>query len=209
MKQFQVNVFGNVRVTQAVLPYMRAQGSGSIAFTGSGMAWGRLPFLGIYGMSKAALSNFAEALEIEVRGLGIRTMIFELGGFKTQLGMPRPGEESGFMARPGIQAYGDLYDKVVGSMMDDPDGSAPGSLEKLIPLLVDSIKGEGFAEVKSVPVRVVFGVDAWMTVTQKCEEQLQFCQSWKETSISVNRAGQEPNPRLINASSMLPGNYPF
>lgn len=192
-----------------MLPYMRAQGSGSIAFTGSGMAWGRLPFLGVYGMSKAALSNFAEALEIEVRGLGIRTTIFELGGFKTQLGMPRPGEESGFMARPSIPAYGDLYDKVVGSMMGDPEGSAPGSLGKLVPLLVDSIRGEGFAEGKTVPVRMVFGVDAWRTVTQKCEEQLEICQSWKETSVSVTRSGQEPNPRLINASSILPENYPF
>lgn len=204
-----MNVFGNVQITQAVLPYMRAQGFGSIAFSGSAMGWGRLPLLGVYAMTKAALSNFAEALDIEVRGFGIRTTIFELGGFKTQLGVPRPGEESGFASRPGIAAYGDLYDKVIGGMMVDPDVSAPGSLEVLVPLLVDSIKGEGFAKDKSIPLRMVFGIDALAIVTQKCEEQLKICQSWKEISTSVSRPEQKPSSNLINSSSLKSENYPF
>ena len=54
---FGVNLFGSMKVTQAVLPYMRAQGAGRIAFIGAGLAWGPFPFLGHYAMAKAALSS--------------------------------------------------------------------------------------------------------------------------------------------------------
>ena len=54
---FQVNLFGAMKVTQAVLPHMRAQKFGRIGFIGAGLGWQPFPFLGHYAMAKAALSS--------------------------------------------------------------------------------------------------------------------------------------------------------
>lgn len=54
-KLFAVNVFGVLSVTRAVLPYMRAQQSGTIAFVGSMYGWWAPAMVSIYGASKGAL----------------------------------------------------------------------------------------------------------------------------------------------------------
>jgi len=54
---FEVNLFGAVKMTQAVLPHMRSRKDGTVVFVGAGMGWVGLPFLGGYSMSKAALTS--------------------------------------------------------------------------------------------------------------------------------------------------------
>jgi NADP-dependent 3-hydroxy acid dehydrogenase YdfG len=56
-KLFNVNVFGALSVTRAVLPYMRAQQSGTIAFVGSMYAWWAPAMLSVYGAAKGALKG--------------------------------------------------------------------------------------------------------------------------------------------------------
>jgi short-subunit dehydrogenase len=83
---FNVNLYGTIRVTRAVLPTMRAQGAGLLLYissTGSRLAY---PFLGLYGATKAALEAFAEAMHYEVYSLGIDTAIVQLGAYATQFG---------------------------------------------------------------------------------------------------------------------------
>ena len=54
---FAVNLFGAIKLTQAVLPYMREQRYGRIGFIGAGLSWQPLPFLGHYCMTKAAINS--------------------------------------------------------------------------------------------------------------------------------------------------------
>ena len=54
---FEVNVFGPMKVTQAVLPHMRAAGGGRIGFSGTGFSWAPMPFTVHYAAAKAALSS--------------------------------------------------------------------------------------------------------------------------------------------------------
>ena len=56
-KLFNVNVFGALSVTRAVLPYMRAQQSGTIAFVGSMYAWWTPAMVSVYGAAKGALKG--------------------------------------------------------------------------------------------------------------------------------------------------------
>jgi short-subunit dehydrogenase len=72
---FENNFFGAVRITQSVLPRMRARGEGTVIFIGSMGAEIPRPFTSFYGASKAALRAFSEALRMEVRGLGIRVAL--------------------------------------------------------------------------------------------------------------------------------------
>jgi len=81
--QFDVNLFGAVWVTQAVLPHLRERGSGSIVQVSSVGAVGHLPLFGAYNATKWALEGLSAALSAEVAPLGIRVHLLELGGFAT------------------------------------------------------------------------------------------------------------------------------
>jgi NAD(P)-dependent dehydrogenase (short-subunit alcohol dehydrogenase family) len=82
---FDVNFFGAVRVTGAVLPAMRAQRAGRIAFVSSVVGFLPAPFMGFYAASKHALEGYAESLDHEVRALGIRAFLVEPGFMRTRL----------------------------------------------------------------------------------------------------------------------------
>jgi NAD(P)-dependent dehydrogenase (short-subunit alcohol dehydrogenase family) len=83
---FDVNFFGAVRVTQAVLPAMRAQKSGRIVFISSVVGLVPAPFMGFYAASKHALEGFAESLDHETRTLGVRMVLVEPGWTRTHIG---------------------------------------------------------------------------------------------------------------------------
>ena len=85
--QFEVNLFGLARLTQLVLPQMRAQRSGRIINVSS--MGGRLTtFMGAwYHATKYALEAFSDALRMETSDFGIQVSIIEPGGIKTDWGI--------------------------------------------------------------------------------------------------------------------------
>ncbi|MBI5668272.1 MAG: SDR family NAD(P)-dependent oxidoreductase [Chloroflexi bacterium] len=83
---FETNFFGVMRVTQAVLPQMRRQGSGVIINISSLAGMGGGPFQGIYAASKNALEGYTESLLYEVQPLGIRVALVEPGFFRSEIG---------------------------------------------------------------------------------------------------------------------------
>jgi NAD(P)-dependent dehydrogenase (short-subunit alcohol dehydrogenase family) len=85
-RQFETNVFGLVRLTQLVLPGMRAQRWGKIVNVGS--MGGRLSFPGAghYHATKHALEAISDALRFEVRGFGIDVILLEPGLITTEFG---------------------------------------------------------------------------------------------------------------------------
>ena len=101
-RQFETNVFGLVRLTQLVLPGMRAQGRGRIVNVSS--MGGRLTFPGggYYHATKHAIEALSDALRFEVRGFGIDVVVIQPGLIQT-----------GF----SDAAVGTIADR-----SDDPDG---------------------------------------------------------------------------------------
>ncbi|MGO9322214.1 MAG: SDR family NAD(P)-dependent oxidoreductase [Solirubrobacteraceae bacterium] len=85
-RQFETNVFGLVRLTQLVLPKMRAQRWGKIVNLGS--MGGRLTFPGggYYHATKHALEAISDALRFELRGFGIDVILLEPGLITTDFG---------------------------------------------------------------------------------------------------------------------------
>jgi NAD(P)-dependent dehydrogenase (short-subunit alcohol dehydrogenase family) len=85
-RQFETNVFGLVRLTQLVLPNMRAQRWGKIVNVGS--MGGRLSFPGggHYHATKHALEAISDALRFELRGFGIDVILLEPGLITTEFG---------------------------------------------------------------------------------------------------------------------------
>ncbi|WP_431209873.1 SDR family oxidoreductase [Puia sp. P3] len=82
-QQMDVNLFGLIEVTKAVLPGMRARKSGVIINVSS--IGGRLtfPFSSLYHATKFAVEGLTESLQYELNPLGIRLKIVEPGGYKT------------------------------------------------------------------------------------------------------------------------------
>ncbi|MDJ1466781.1 SDR family oxidoreductase [Xanthocytophaga flava] len=82
-KQFDVNVFGMMEVTQAVLPYLRKNGKGAIINISSFGGMIGFPFTSLYASSKFAVEGFSEALSHELVKLNIAVKIIEPGGVHT------------------------------------------------------------------------------------------------------------------------------
>ncbi len=72
-----VNLFGVIRMTNAVLPVMRRQGSGRIVNISSVMGFIPAPFMALYAASKHALEGYSESLDHEIRGSGVRVVLVE------------------------------------------------------------------------------------------------------------------------------------
>lgn len=97
--QFDTNFLGVVRVTNAVLPIMRAQGKGRILNIGSVLGVIPSPFGAYYAASKHAIEGYSESLDHEVRNFGIRVTVIEPWATKTSIETNSP-----FGDRP-IAAY--------------------------------------------------------------------------------------------------------
>ena len=76
-QQFETNFFGVMRVTNTVLPGMRAGSYGRIVNISSAFGFLPAPSLGIYAASKHALEGYTETLDHEVRNFGVRAILVE------------------------------------------------------------------------------------------------------------------------------------
>src|SRR5260370_40851030 len=88
-QQFETNVFSVLRVNGAVLPQMRAQGSGLLLQIGSIAGRLGLPFLGLYGATKFALEGLTESYRYELAPFGIDAAILEPGTYPTSISANR------------------------------------------------------------------------------------------------------------------------
>jgi NAD(P)-dependent dehydrogenase (short-subunit alcohol dehydrogenase family) len=86
--QIDTNLLGALWVTQAVLPIMRAQGSGHIIQVSSIGGISAFPMTGLYHASKWGLEGFSQSLAQEVERFGINVTIVEPGGFDTDWAGP-------------------------------------------------------------------------------------------------------------------------
>jgi short-subunit dehydrogenase len=80
---FDLNLFAPLALAQAVIPHMRAQGSGSIVNVGSIAGCVALPWLPLYSASKFALGALTGSLRMELAGAGIHVMLVCPGYVKT------------------------------------------------------------------------------------------------------------------------------
>jgi NAD(P)-dependent dehydrogenase (short-subunit alcohol dehydrogenase family) len=83
-RQMEVNVFGLARMTQLVLPAMRAQGSGTIVNVSSIAGKMYEPLGSWYHATKFAVEGLSDCLRMELKPFGIRVVIIEPGAIATE-----------------------------------------------------------------------------------------------------------------------------
>jgi short-subunit dehydrogenase len=84
-QQFETNLFGVLRVTNAILPGMRQQGFGRIVNISSVLGFLPAPYWGIYAASKHAVEGYTETLDHEIRRFGVRALLVQPAYTKTKL----------------------------------------------------------------------------------------------------------------------------
>lgn len=109
-KIFQINVFGQIAVTQAFLPLLR-QARGTIVNIGSVGTHIGLPFGGLLNGSKSAFRSLNDALRMELRSSGVRVVVVEPGAIKTPAVDKTLGDVEGVihdLPARGKAEYGDM-----------------------------------------------------------------------------------------------------
>ena len=99
---FDTNFFGVVRMTRAVLPHMRRQGSGRILNIGSVLGFLPAPYMALYAATKHAIEGYSESLDHELRTRGIRVSVIEPGYTKT------PFDVNSLEADSKLDEYGEV-----------------------------------------------------------------------------------------------------
>jgi NAD(P)-dependent dehydrogenase (short-subunit alcohol dehydrogenase family) len=172
-RMFEVNFFGMVELTRAVLPGMRARRSGHIINLSSLVGFVGASGFAFYSASKFALEGFSESLAKEVEPLGIKVTIVEPGGFRTDF-----AGESLARAKKII----DDYNPTSGNMrtyLTARDGQQPGN---------PALLGAALCTVVSLPdppLRLSLGADAWEQISKKAEFVTQESERWKALSMST------------------------
>lgn len=102
---FETNTFGTMAVCQAIIPYLRARGSGTIVNVTSSAAIAPMPMVAPYCASKAAIEAFTESLHYELASLSLRARLVE-PGFAPTTSFAANGAErmTGLLSEP-YQAY--------------------------------------------------------------------------------------------------------
>lgn len=117
---FDTNVFGALRVCQAVLPVMRQQNDGRIIHIGSiGGEFG-LPFRGAYSATKAALAIISDAMRFETARFGIQSTIVLAGDMQTAINDHRIKDY-----RAGDDTYAATFERVYAAMDEHVDKGLP------------------------------------------------------------------------------------
>jgi NAD(P)-dependent dehydrogenase (short-subunit alcohol dehydrogenase family) len=84
---FETNFFGILRMTRAVVPHMRKQGSGRIINIGSVLGFLPMPYGALYAATKHAIEGYSESLDHELRTKGVRVSVVQPAYTKTQFDM--------------------------------------------------------------------------------------------------------------------------
>jgi len=169
--QIETNVFGALWVTQAALPFLRAQGSGHIIQVSSIGGITAVPLVGIYHASKWALEGFSQSLAQEVAPFGIHVTLIEPGGFDTDWSGPSSKRSA------ELPDYAELHRQVDEaraqrwSKPGDPKASAAAILK-----VVDA---------QNPPLRVFFGESPLQTARADYESRLATWEQWQPVSVEA------------------------
>jgi NAD(P)-dependent dehydrogenase (short-subunit alcohol dehydrogenase family) len=128
-RQFDVNLFGLARLTQLVLPHMRANRSGRIINMSSMGGKMHVPLGGWYHATKFAVEGFSDALRLEVAPFGIHVIVIEPGAINTEW---HSVAADNLVATSGGGAYADLAAAVAKILAAGGLGSSPEVIAKAV-----------------------------------------------------------------------------
>ncbi|MCV7278409.1 SDR family oxidoreductase [Mycolicibacterium flavescens] len=169
--QIETNVFGALWVTQAALPYLRAQRSGHIIQVSSIGGITAFQNVGIYHASKWALEGFSQALAQEVESFGIHVTLIEPGGFDTDWAGPSSRRSTPLPDYREVHEAADRARSQRVAKPGDPQASARALMK-----VVDA---------ENPPLRVFFGELPLQLAKADYENRLKTWEEWQPVAVEA------------------------
>jgi len=179
-RMFEINVFGMGRMIQAALPGMRRRRKGFIVNISSVAGLRSFPSLGFYNATKFAVEGLSEALWQEVEPLGIKVMLIEPSGFRTDWA-GRSANESKKQI-PDYAATAGVWR----SEMRADSGKQPGDPVRAAKAIVEAVAS------LNPPHHLLLGNDAFEGATAKLDALGKEFKAWE----SVSRGADFPKVKL-------------
>jgi NAD(P)-dependent dehydrogenase (short-subunit alcohol dehydrogenase family) len=164
---FDANYFGTLRVIQAALPLLRAQGSGHIVGVSSTLGQVTTPLIGFYCASKWAFEALHESLAQEVRAFGVKVTLIEPGAYATSFGSPES-----LKIAPGLAIYDELRQQVFGGMASLERGDPQATPEAVFKVV----------DAEHPPLRLILGNAGLPMIRAAYEDRLATWEEWREVS---------------------------
>ncbi len=171
-KMFDINFWGLMDVTNAVLPHMRKQQSGHIINLSSIGGIASFPALGYYHATKYAVEGISESLSQEVAPFNIHVTLLEPSSFRTD-----------WAGRSSVKTKTAIYKETVEptiSTMSEYSGQEPGNPKKAAEAMISIV------ETENPPLRLLLGETAYQVATHKYQNLLQDIETWKDTSLGAD-----------------------
>ena len=171
---FATNLFGAVDMIQQVLPGMRERGTGTIVNISSIAGRTSQPGSGYYSATKFALEGASDALAKEVGPLGIRVIVVEPGGFRTDF--------AGRSLTQSAQPIGDYADTAGKRRKENDtiDGRQPGDPAKAAQAILQAVASD------EPPLRLLLGSDALRRAEAELDRQRAEIDAWREVTTGTD-----------------------
>ncbi len=174
--QMEVNFFGALWVSQAVLPHLRAQRSGHIVQVSSIGGLAGFPLSGMYAASKFALEGMSEALALEAGEFGVSLSILQPGGYWTDL-------YSAMANTTPIEDYAPLRAQLEAQWAEGSVDSEPALAAEALLTLVNS---------DEPPLRLLLGNMVYDLALHLTRAKTATWSAWEQTSRAAERAVPAP-----------------
>lgn len=171
-RQIETNVFGTMKITRAILPIMRAQGSGFVVTVSSTSGIKSVSGGAVYSASKFALEGWSEGMNIDMKQFGIRFMLLEPGAFRTDF-----ANENASMQLPDLQidAYKEARENLA-NIFRTMNGTQSGDPAKLAKGLIKVVNSE------DAPVRLLISKAAIPVVDAYYKNRYAEFEKWQDVS---------------------------
>jgi len=185
--QFETNFWGVYNVTKAALPILREQKGGLVMqFSSMGGRVGGSPGIASYQAAKFAIDGFSRVLRAETAPFGVRVLVVEPSGFRTDWA------GSSMVVRDVPEAYAETVGAMNTRMRQSGDGPA-GDPVRAAEILVEIAKRQ------DIPEHLPLGVNATEGSIRLDRRLLADDLKWREVSRSADFA--EPYPAAFPADS--------
>lgn len=175
--QLDLNFFGALWVSQAVLPRLRTQGSGHIVQISSIGALGGFPSTGLYSASKFALEGMSEALAAEAAAFGVKVTIVQPGGYWTDL-------YTRSTATAPDPTYDALRDELAKQWAEGSVDSEPQLAAEAVMKLVAS---------DDPPLRLLLGSMVYDLAFDISRQRMDTWAGWEQVSRAAEKAVPDPH----------------
>lgn len=170
----ETNFFGTLAVTRAVLPYMRARGSGRIVNFSSIAGFTGLPGCGLYCAAKFAVEGLSQSLAKELVPFGIKVTIVEPGAFQTNF---FAGSKA-FAAR-ALSEYADSAAGKVRDAMLHPRERQSGDPARGAAAIIEAVEAD------DPPLHLALGADALASVRRQLMARAQDYDTWEKVTCGT------------------------